>query len=66
MIGRGQLLVTILNGNGKSFIKSTFFKNNPMWSLLEEHIWQNDTESVNVKLWTDFIYHLQAERADIK
>lgn len=47
---------------GKTSLKLDFFKNNPTWSLLEEHIIQNNTESLNVKGWTHFINHLQTER----
>lgn len=35
------------------------FFNNSTWSLLEEYIIQSYTETVNVRVWTDFINHLQ-------
>lgn len=59
MIFRCQLFVMTLNGNGKNSLKLDFLRSNPTWSLLEE---QNDIESLIIKGWTHFIYHLKTEQ----
>lgn len=50
---------------GKTSLILDFFFKHPTWSLLEEYIIQNDTESLNVKGWTNFINHLQTEREQL-